>query len=83
MLKKELKIKNVESKVEDEKNVKNIDDDLLIVYDCENDCLMTKYSIIWVDDSHASFHATPTWSFFTTYKVFDLSVVRMRNKDTV
>lgn len=83
MLKKELKIKNVESKVEDEKNVKNIDDDLLIIYDCENDCLMTKYNIIWVDDSHASFHATPTWSFFTAYKVFDLSVVKMRNKDTI
>lgn len=69
----------MESKVEDDKNVNNIDDDFLIIYDSGNDCLMTKCDINWVVDSHVSFHVTPNWNFFTTYKIFYLR----RNKDVV
>ena len=65
-LKKELKGKNVDNKTEDDKNVNVMHDDLLIIFDCGNDCLTTNYDTSWVVDSGASFHATPNQNFFTT-----------------
>ena len=43
-----------------------------MVADCE---------VSWVIDSGASFHATPSRDFFTTYEANDLGVVKMGNNE--
>ena len=79
-LKKDLK--NKDNKDQGETNTNVVHDDMVILSDCENDCLTADCDASWVVDSGSSYHATPSRIFFTTYEPSDLGIVKMKNSDT-
>lgn len=57
-------------------------DELTIMSDCGKACLTTECNFNWVIDSGASFHATPSQDFFTTYEAANLGIVKMGKNRT-
>lgn len=57
-------------------------EDVVILSFGEEECLhVDDQKVEWVIDTGATYHATPTQEFFTTYKSGDFGTVRMGNSD--
>lgn len=54
-------------------------DELVIMGDCGQECMVADCNVSWIIYSRASFHAIPSLDFFDIYEVNDLGVGKMKN----
>lgn len=54
-------------------------DELMIMIDCEKECLIGYCNSNRVIDYEVAFYTIPRWNFFITYEIVDLGVVKTAN----
>mgnify|MGYP003740606461 FL=1 len=71
---------NSKKKPEENNSTTAVTEDVVVLSCGDEECLhVTDENVEWVVDTAASYHATPTREFFTSYKAGDFGTVKMGN----